>query len=142
MGTAISREHSYLKVYLQEREEDNSFNTQKLPNRLHGFQLSLVGLVEEHQAVHGDELREIVDRYHVGEGHVGAEVALAVHAAQVAHHRYHSRQRPHQRVLEDAVLAVVNEFAETKSNTYCSHFEIAVSNRWRHQSFSSRFRSF
>lgn len=70
--------------YSQKREENDRLDAEKLRNGSHRLQLVLVGSVEQHQAVHRNELRTVVDEHHVREGHIRLEPTLAVDVLHLA----------------------------------------------------------
>lgn len=66
--------------YSQKRKEHHRLDAQELRNRPHRSEFVLVGFVEQHQAVHGNELGAIVDEHNVRECYVRLENALTVDA--------------------------------------------------------------
>lgn len=97
-----------LGVDLQKWEEHDRFYAQEFGQRLHRFQLIVVGSVEKHQAVHGHELTAVVYECDVGIGDRGFKLTLPVNAIQLANNRNDRRQRSNYGVLQDSVLAVVH----------------------------------
>lgn len=94
---------------LQKREEHNSFDAEEFRQWPHRPQFVVICSVEQHQAVHGAELRKIIYERNIWIRNAKLKFALAIHAAQLANDRDDRREWPNYGVLKDAVLAVVNQ---------------------------------
>jgi len=70
-------------MYSQEGKEHNCFDAQELSNGFHRLQFIFICLIEEHQAIHGNELRKVVDSNHVRECYIYLELTLVVHTCQL-----------------------------------------------------------
>lgn len=62
------------KFCLQKREEHNGFDAKKFSDWFHRLQFSFVGSIKYVEAVHGDELGEVVDECNVGIRNAGAKL--------------------------------------------------------------------
>lgn len=76
------------KLYLQKREENDSFDAQEFPDRIHRSQGFSMGSVKENQVVHGDKLGKIVDRNHVRVSHIWQKFAFGVDASYLTYPIY------------------------------------------------------
>lgn len=70
------------RLYSQKRKEYNCFDAEKFSNWLHRLQFILICLIEQHQAIHGNELRKVVDGNHVWKCYISMEFPFTIHTCQ------------------------------------------------------------
>jgi hypothetical protein len=69
-------------LYSQKGKEYNCFDTEEFSNWLHRLQFISICPIEEHQAIHGNELRKVVDGNQIRECYISLELSLTIHTCQ------------------------------------------------------------